>query len=119
MLADPITRGTTRSGKFYRGHARHVSAKGLTRPAPQFLWQSMRLPKDSPDYKIWLDLYAEEHDGLNSLDTYEVINEEAYQALVAKYGIEAIPTMCIHTVKTDANGQPERAKSRTVVLGNE
>ena len=79
----------------------------------------MRLPKDSPDYKIWLDLYAEEHDGLNSLDTYEVINEEAYQALVAKYGIEAIPTMCIHTVKTDANGQPEHTKSRTVVLGNE
>ena len=27
--------------------------------------------------------------------------------------------MCIHNVKPDAQGRPDRAKSRTVVLGNE
>ena len=79
----------------------------------------MRLPKDSPDYQIWLDSYKEEHDGLNALDTYDVISEEEYQRLVKEHNIEAIPTMCIHTIKTDAEGKPERAKSRTVVLGNE
>ena len=118
-LAEPLTRGTLRSGRHFRGHARHVSAVGLTRPTPQFLWQSMRFPKNSPDYKIWYESYKEEHDGLNGLDTYEVIDEAEYQRLVAKHKIEAIPTMCIHTVKTDASGRPERAKSRTVVLGNE
>jgi hypothetical protein len=48
--------------------ARHVSAHGLTRPTPQFLWQSMKFPKDSPDYRIWPDSYKEEHDGLKGLD---------------------------------------------------
>ena len=118
-LAEPLTRGTLRSGTHFRGHARHVSAKGLTRKHPQFLWQSMRMPKDSPDHKIWLDSYAEEYNGLNALDTYDVIDEPTYLRMAAEHGVEAIPTMCIHTVKPDAQGKPERAKSRTVVLGNE
>ena len=79
----------------------------------------MRFPKSSPDYKIWLDSYAEEHDGLNALDTYDVIDEATYLRLADQHGVEAIPTMCIHTVKPNAQGKPERAKSRTVVLGNE
>ena len=117
--SDHLTRGTLRSGRHFRGHARHVSAKGLTRKVPQFLWQSMRLPKDSIDYKIWRDSYAEEHNGLRDLDTYDVIDEAEYRRLQAAHGIEAIPTMCIHCVKPDAAGNPDRAKSRTVVLGNE
>jgi Reverse transcriptase (RNA-dependent DNA polymerase) len=79
----------------------------------------MKFPKNSPDYPIWHDSYKEEHDGLKGLDTYDVINEAEYRLLAAKHNIEAIPTMCIHTVKPDAQGQPDRAKSRTVVLGNE
>ena len=41
--AQAVQRGTLRSGRHFRGHARHVSAKGLTLPAPQFLWQAMKL----------------------------------------------------------------------------
>ncbi|MGL5814547.1 MAG: reverse transcriptase domain-containing protein, partial [Aeromonas sp.] len=52
------------------------------------------------------------------MDTYEVILEAEYQRLKAKHNITAIPTMCIHTVKTDGAGNPVRAKSRTVVMGN-
>ena len=74
-LAEPVQRGTLRSGRHFRGHARHVSAKGLTRPTPQFLWQSMRMPKDSPDYKIWLESYKEEHDALQEQHTYDEIDE--------------------------------------------
>jgi hypothetical protein len=79
----------------------------------------MQLPKNIPDYNIWLESYREEHDGLTDQNTYEIIDEATYLQYVEKYGIEAIPTMCIHTVKTNAEGKPERAKSRTVVLGNE
>ena len=110
---------TTRSGAYFHGHGRHVSAKGLTLPTPRFLWQSMQLPPSSPDYQIWKNSYTEEHDGLTDLDTYTVIDEAEYQRLKQAHGIEAIPTMCIHTVKPDERGLPDRAKSRTVVLGNE
>ena len=34
----------------------------------------MRLPKDSADYKVWLESYREEHDGLQDLNTYDVID---------------------------------------------
>ena len=79
----------------------------------------MKLPKDSPDYKIWHASYQEEHDGLEALNTYDIIDEATYRQLAAQHNITAIPTMCIHTVKPDAEGKPDRAKSRTVVLGNE
>jgi hypothetical protein len=44
-LAAPLSRGVLRSGTRFRGHAHHVSARGLTQPTPQFLWQSMKFPK--------------------------------------------------------------------------
>ena len=118
-LAAPVQRNTLRSGRHFRGHARHVSAKGLQGKTPQFLWQSMRMPKDGSDYKIWLDSYKEEHDGLRELDTYEVIDQAELDRLRGLHDIEVIPTMCIHTVKPDSQGLPDRAKSRIVVLGNE
>ena len=109
-------RGSLRSGRL-RGISNHVSAKNLQRPWPRFLWQSMS-DRKSPDYPIWLDSYNEEYGGLRGLNTYYEIDEAEYQRLVREYGIRAIPTMCIHTVKPDSNGKPDRAKSRIVVLGN-
>ena len=111
------TRGSLRSGSLFRGHARHVSAKGLSKPYPRFIWQALK-DKSHPDYSTWLASYDEENQGLLSQFTYDVINEAEYQRLRDRYGIKAIPTMCILTVKPDSNGQPLRAKSRTVVLGN-
>ena len=94
-----------------------MSAKNLTTPYPRFLWQALK-DKAHPDYATWLASYDEERDGLISLDTYDTIFEWEYQRLVAKHNITAIPTMCIHTVKPDSDGNPLRAKSRTVVMGN-
>ena len=80
-------------------------------------------PKDSkalrdrrcPDYPIWYDAYKEEHDGLENEDTYSIINE----AEVKRLGVKPIPSMNILCIKMDAQGSADRAKSRTVVLGNE
>ena len=116
--ATAVTSGALRSGKHFRGHSRHVSAKHLQRPCPRFLWQALADPK-SPDYNVWLASYKEEYDGLNALDTYYEIDESEYQRLVREHGVKAISTMCIHNVKPDSEGKPHRAKSRTVVLGNE
>ena len=113
-----LNRGTNRSGLHFRGHANHVSAKNLQRGCPRFLFQALS-DRHSPDYAIWLCSYKEEFDGIKSLDTYEVIDEAEYLRLVRLHGIKAIPTMCIHTVKPDDKGMPDRAKSRIVVLGNE
>ena len=41
------------------------------------------------------------------------------KAEVKRLGVKPIPTMNILTVKMDESGRPLRAKSRTVVLGNE
>ena len=79
----------------------------------------MRLPKDSADYKIWLDSCLEEHDGLQALDTCDVIDTTEMLRLKREHNVDPIPTMCIHNVKPDAQGRPDPAKSRTVVLGNE
>jgi len=96
------------------GHGRHVSAKGLRKPCPGFLWKAMSDPS-SVDYETWLAAYKEEHDALKRLGTYVVIDKAA----VDKLGVTPIPTMNILNVKPDAKGNPLRAKSRAVVLGNE
>ena len=48
----------------------------------------MRLPKDSADYKIWLDSYHEEHDGLQALDTYDVIDTAEMLRLERKHNVD-------------------------------
>ena len=98
----------------FLGIARHVSARNIKRPCPGFLWKVSGNPKH-PDYRTWMDSYTEEYEGLKSQDTYNVID----QATVDKLGVTPIPTMNILNIKPDSQGNPLRAKSRTVVLGNE
>jgi hypothetical protein len=101
------------------GYGRHISAATLRNPmAPASLLKGLN--KSNPDASIWNDAYDEEYDGLAGLDTFEEISKEAYQALIAKHGeaARAKPTMNLFTVKKDKDGNPVRAKSRIVVLGN-
>ena len=79
----------------------------------------MRLLKDSADYKIWLDSYRKEHDGLQDLNTYDVIDTAEMLRLKREHDVDPIPTMCIHNVKPDSQGRPDCTKSWTMVLGNE
>ena len=66
----------------------------------------------SKNNTIWLASYTEEYEGLQSQDTYEVID----QATVDKLGVTPIPTMNILNIKPNEKGNPLRAKSRTFVL---
>ena len=95
--------------------ARHVSAKGLSSLHEPTLYKHHKLPVK--DRAIWDRSYREEYDGLVNLDTWEVISEEEYKALLPVCG-KALPTMAISTIKTDGEGNPERAKYRIVALGN-
>lgn len=75
--------------------ASHVSARGLKQGCPKSLREA--LEQDSVDRDIL----------------------QQYKDLRLKKGApKAIPTMCVLTVKTDENLNPDRAKSRIVVLGN-
>ena len=101
------------------GWGRHVSAAHLHNPlAPANLKKALH--ESNKDNKIWKDAYNEEYSGLKRLDTFTEINEKDYQNLLKEHGkdIEAIPTMNLFTVKKDKEGNPVRAKSRIVVLGN-
>jgi hypothetical protein len=55
---------------------------------------------------------------LLDVDTYNVITLDQYRRLRELGAPQAIPSMCVLVIKTDKNGQPSRAKSRIVVLGN-
>jgi hypothetical protein len=66
--------------------------------------------------QIWDAAYDEENDGLCSLPSWEVINEDQYCCL--SKGRKALPTMAIATIKYDEHHKPKRAKYRIVVLGN-
>ena len=96
--------------------ASFVSALNLHRDCPPTLLKA--LSDSHPDREIWLQSYAEEKQGLQSLDTYKKITLGEYRALREKGAPRAIPTMCVLTIKRDENLLPHRAKSRIVVLGN-
>ena len=97
--------------------ARHVSAQHLNiLSAPATL--SKALADSYPDRSIRLASYLEEIQGLLRMSTFTVISEAEYKKLVKEHGIFAIPTMCVLTIKFDGHGDPVRAKSRTVALGN-
>ena len=53
------------------------------------------------------------------MNVYERINKKQY-LLLRRRGIipKALPSMCVLIVKPDKDGNPLRAKSRIVVLGN-
>ena len=63
----------------------------------------------------WGDLIKKNLNGIRH--TYDFIYPKELERLRSISG-PAIPTMCIHTVKLDSMGGPDRAKSRIVVLGN-
>jgi hypothetical protein len=67
------------------------------------------------DKNIWDTAYDEEFDGLASLPTWQ-ITEDQFKQL--SKGVKALPTMAIATIKYDAHNRPKRAKYRIVVLGN-
>ena len=97
--------------------ARHVSARDLVKmETPLSLLQHKKLHPH--DKKIWDDSYAEEYRGLQSLDTWEVINEDQYKLLKKHNKARLLPTMAISVIKKDGDGNPQRAKYRIVVLGN-
>ena len=101
------------------GHSRHVSAQSLKQNfAPPNL--KVALSDSNPDKEIWNAAYNEEYDGLQNLDTFTVITTEEYQQYLKKYGEQAraIPSMNLFNIKPDMEGNPLRAKSRIVVLGN-
>ena len=97
--------------------ARHISAKGLHHLiAPKSL--KIAFLETNVDRAIWLASYLEELQGLLRMQTFEVITSAKYHALVKEHGCVAIPTMNVFTIKYDGHGNPARAKSRIVVLGN-
>jgi hypothetical protein len=71
-----------------------------------------------PDADTWLQSYKEEYNGLVDHNTSDVISEQEYHAIHDQTGCSAIPSMNIFTIKPDSDGNPKRAKSRIVVLGN-
>ena len=94
----------------------HVSAKGCVCPCPPSLQKA--LDPSHPDRKIWIESYAEEKTSLLDIDTFKVILLEEYRHLQKDGAPQAIPSICVLVIKTDENGQPDRAKSHIVVLGN-
>eukprot|EP00956_Cyclotella_meneghiniana_P035945 scaffold119809_cov102-Cyclotella_meneghiniana.AAC.2 len=97
--------------------AKHVSAANLMNPCPPSLAKALH--PSNPDREVWLASYMEEKGGLESLNVYEKINKKTYLALHRSGRIgKALPSMCVLVVKHDKDGNPVRAKSRIVVLGN-
>lgn len=97
--------------------ANHVSAKNLLNPCPPSLTKALH--PSNPDRHVWLDSYKEEKGGLERLDVFERINKKQYLHLKRTGRIgKALPSMCVLVVKPDKDGNPLRAKSRIVVLGN-
>jgi transposase InsO family protein len=99
------------------GSASHVSAQPLVNPCPPSLQKA--LDPSNVDRKIWLSSYSEEKASLKDVETFEVIDLAQYRKLRSEGAPRAIPSMCVLVIKLDEHGQPDRAKSRIVVLGNQ
>ena len=96
--------------------SRFVSASTLDRKtAPGSLLQLPSLTAN--DKKVWTESYGEEHRSLVKMDVFDEIDQKTYERY-QEAGFTAIPTMNVFTIKPDAMGNPYRAKSRIVVLGN-
>ncbi len=101
---------------FSIAHSSQVSAGTLSSSiAPGSLLKASH--SRNPDKDTWLASYQEENNGLSCNDTFDVILEDEYRRLRSIHGVNAIPSMCIFTVK-HTNGIPTRAKRRIVVLEN-
>ena len=62
--------------------------------------------------------YKEEYNGLLTHDTFTSIDADEYHMIRKQTGKQAIPSMGVLTIKPDGHGNPDRAKSCIVVLGN-
>ena len=102
------------------GISRHVSATGLHNAYFEPANLKHALAGNNPDRDIWDKSYNEEYDGLNNLDVFMEITTEQYCEYLLKYGEKArlIPTMNLFSIKPDMDGNPNRAKSWIVALGN-
>ena len=98
--------------------ANHVSARNLRAPCPPSLLKALH--EDHVDRSTWLASYYEEKNGLKDNATYVEISLQEYRRLrrLPKSVPKAIPSMCVMTIKRDEHMNPDRAKSRIVVLGN-
>jgi hypothetical protein len=94
--------------------ANHFSAKGLQSRVPGSFSRSMR--SDNPDQLIWRDSHRKEAEGLKEQNTCTTISAKEHHEKHS--GIQVIPSVCIQTVKKDKIGDPDRAKSCKVALGN-
>ena len=81
-----------------------VSAVNLHGDCPSSLLQA--LADYNPDCEVWLNSYYEEKYSIESMGTYQKITLGEYRALRKKGAPRAIPTMCVLTVKKDANLLP-------------
>eukprot|EP00956_Cyclotella_meneghiniana_P007922 scaffold10518_cov43-Cyclotella_meneghiniana.AAC.4 len=88
---------------------------------------SIRVPRHSQKLYILPILIAmcgsnhtkKEKEGLQRLDVYESISKKQYLHLKCTGRVgKALPSMCVLVIKPDKDGNPVRAKSRIVVLGN-
>jgi hypothetical protein len=85
-----------------------------TTVCPRSFRQSLQ--KDNLDHQVWLDLYAEEYGGIRELETFTVLTCAKYDA---KYShVTILPSMVVQRIKHDEIGNPVRAKTRVVALGN-
>lgn len=67
--------------------------------------------KGHPDRDVWIELYKEEYNGLVDHGTFQIIDEMEYHAIAKATGKQAIPLMGILNIKTNAAGNPVRAKT--------
>jgi hypothetical protein len=99
----------------FLGTAEHVSAAICKRLCPSSILKA--LDPNQADHLVWIASCKEEYDGLRDFNTFEELTLAEYRKLAETHG-PAIPSMCILVTKKDENGNPIRAKSHTVVLGN-
>ena len=92
------------------------SARDLKNPCPSSLLQA--LAPDNVDRDTWAASYKEETDALKDANTFTVIDLARYRELRKAGAPRAIPTMCVLVIKPNEKFEPDRAKSRVVVLGN-
>ncbi len=96
--------------------ASFVSALNLHWECPPTLLKA--LADTHPNREVWLQSYKEVRGGLQSLNTYCKINLGEYCALHKKGAPQAIPNVCVLTIKCNKTLLPHHVKSRIVVLGN-
>ena len=92
-----------------------VSAKSLEVQKTPSLLHHHKLCQNDQD--IWDAAYKAQYDGLQNIETWELITDQQYQQMIHLYkGL--LPTMAITTIKKDGKGNPTRAKYHIVVLDN-